>query len=74
VNVILKKGVFIAVRYNARNGRKDFALIEDDKRVFGYDNLKNWHHHPFHCPESHIKCEEPSIKKAFMEIQAIILR
>ena len=74
VNVLLKKGAFIAARYNARNGRKDVAVIENDKRIFGYDNLKSWHHHPLHDPESHIQCEEPSMKKVLMEIQAVLLR
>lgn len=72
VNIILKKGIFVAVRYNSRNGRKDFALIEDDKRIFGYDNLKDWHHHPFHDPENHIECEEPSIEKVFKEVKGAI--
>lgn len=68
-NIVLKKGIFIAVRYNLRNGRKDFALIGNDKRIMGYDNLKSWHHHPFDNPESHIECEEPPIENIFIEIK-----
>ncbi|MGR3317701.1 MAG: hypothetical protein ACUZ8O_04405 [Candidatus Anammoxibacter sp.] len=38
--VYLEENLFIALRYNARNERIDFALIHNNKRVFGYDNLK----------------------------------
>lgn len=69
LNIILKKGIVVAVRYNSRNNRSDFALIENDRRIFGYDNLKNWHYHPFDDPEIHIECEEPSLEKIFTEIE-----
>ena len=45
-NVLLSEGIFIAVRYNARNERTDFVLIKNKQRIFGYDNLKHWHYHP----------------------------
>jgi hypothetical protein len=56
-----KEELFIAVRYNARNERMDFALIRDGKRVFGYDNLKEWHCHPSADPSQHIPCAKPSV-------------
>lgn len=70
-NVYLGNDLFIAVRYNARNERTDFALIRNDKRIFGYDNLKEWHYHPFEEPENHIPCEKPSIARIISEIQKI---
>lgn len=73
VNITIKKGIFVAVRYNSRNSRTDFALIEYDKRIFGYDNLKHWHYHPFNDPESHIDCDEPSIEKVFTEIRSYLI-
>lgn len=39
-NIYLEKNIFIAVRYKTRNKRIDFALIKDNQRIFGYDNLK----------------------------------
>ncbi len=68
VNIRLREGLFIAVRYNVRNGRMDFALIRDGKRVFGYDNLKEWHCHPSADPSQHITCEKPSVDQIISEI------
>jgi hypothetical protein len=68
VNVHLGEGIFIAVRYNARNERMDFALIRDGKRVFGYDNLKEWHCHPSDDPSRHIPCEKPPVDHIISEI------
>ena len=68
VNIRLRERLFIAVRYNARNGRTDFALIKDDKRVFGYDNLKEWHCHPSADPSQHIPCAKPSVDQIISEI------
>ena len=73
-NIHLDKELFIALRYNARNNRVDFALVYENKRIFGYDNLKQWHYHPFDNPSIHIPCEEPSIERMISEIKEIYLR
>ena len=70
-NIYLKNNIFIAVRYNARNKRMDFALIKDNQRIFGYDNLKDWHYHPHTNPAEHILCEEPSINKIISDIKNV---
>ncbi|MBI3813777.1 MAG: hypothetical protein HY279_04830 [Nitrospinae bacterium] len=70
-NIHLDEKFFIAARYNARNGRMDFALIQDDKRIFGYDNLKEWHYHPYKNPSVHIPCDKPSTDKILFEIKKI---
>lgn len=70
-NIFLESNLFIAVRYNARNKRMDFALILDDLRIFGYDNLKEWHYHPFGRESDHIPCEKPSIEKIIYEINEV---
>jgi hypothetical protein len=46
----------------------DFALIRDGKRVFGYDNLKEWHCHPSDDPSRHIPCEKPPVDHIISEI------
>ena len=51
LNIQIEEDIFIAIRYNSRNGRKDFALISQNNRIFGYDNLKTWHYHPVSNPE-----------------------
>jgi hypothetical protein len=61
--VYINDNYFIAVRYNARNSRIDVALIKDSQRIFGYDNLKKWHYHPYGSPADHISCDQPSIEK-----------
>lgn len=63
VNIHLEKNYFISIRYNGRNGRMDMALIAYKQRIFGYDNLKTWHYHPYGNPSSHIPCEPPSLDK-----------
>jgi hypothetical protein len=61
--VYLDDNYFIALRYNARNNRVDVALIKDDRRIFGYDNLKQWHFHPYENPSNRTHCNPPSIEK-----------
>lgn len=70
-NLSINKDTFIAVRYNSRNGRKDFALIHQGQRVLGYDNLKTWHIHPFNAPDTHLPCNEPLMEQIFKEMRAI---
>ena len=70
-NIHLGENFFIAVRYNARNERMDFALIQDNQRIFGYDNLKEWHYHPVETPEDHIPCEKPSIDEIISKIKEV---
>ncbi len=70
-NIILDENLFIALRYNARNERTDFALIHNNQRIFGYDNLKKWHYHPFENPSRHIPCDKPSINKIISDIKEV---
>ncbi|MFZ3091085.1 MAG: hypothetical protein WA240_10755 [Nitrospirota bacterium] len=70
-NIYLRENLFIAVRYNARNERMDFALIQNNQRIFGYDNLKEWHYHPFENPDEHIPCDKPSMDKIFSDIRKV---
>jgi hypothetical protein len=67
--IYLHDDYFIALRYNARNGRIDVALIKNNQRIFGYDNLKEWHFHPYDNPSEHIPCESPSIEKIISDIR-----
>ena len=47
LNIEITADTFIAIRFNAENSRQDFALIHQHQRIFGYDNLRQWHYHPF---------------------------
>ena len=53
---------FIDVFFNARNHRTDLSLIEGNRRVFGYDNLGDWHCHPLAAPERHEACDAPTLE------------
>jgi hypothetical protein len=46
---------FISIFHNAHTKKYSFALIRNSKRIFGSDNTKSWHVHPFECPDSHKK-------------------
>lgn len=70
-NIHLEGNLFIALRFNARNGRMDFALIQNNKRIFGYDNLKRWHYYPYENPSEHIICDKPSVDKIISDIKKI---
>jgi hypothetical protein len=67
----LSEEYFIAVRYNVRNGRIDVALIKNDQRIFGYDNLKEWHRHPYEEPSKHVPCRPPSIHTIISDTRKI---
>lgn len=71
INIHLAQNLFVALRYNSRNGRMDFALIYNDKRIFGYDNLKEWHYHPYENPLEHISCNKPSLEKIITDIKQV---
>lgn len=74
-NVIVKSRIFlinnyfIEVYYNYENGKTSFALIKNDKRIFGADNLGFWHIHPFNNPEKHVKSTEIKIEDFVNEIK-----
>ena len=67
--VYLPDEYFIALRYNARNGRLDVALIKDEQRIFGCDNLKRWHFHPYENPLEHIHCDPPTVERIISDVK-----
>ena len=62
---------FVDVFFNARNQRTDLSLIDEDRRLFGYDNLGGWHRHPARDPVAHESCEPPSLETFLREVDAI---
>jgi len=53
IKAVINKDTFINIFYNAETSKYSFALIKNNKRIFGIDNTKRWHIHPFANPESH---------------------
>jgi len=71
-HIILSEDGLISARYNARNERTDLALIHNQQRIFGYDNLKLWHFHPYSDPSQHIACSKPTIDQVIAEMKAVV--
>jgi hypothetical protein len=70
--ITISESIFIEFYYNSFTGKKSYALICSNNRIFGYDNYKYWHVHPLNEIEKHIKCSEPSIENVFSEMKNII--
>ncbi len=69
----IKENVFVEIYYNALNQKKSYALISHSKRIFGYDNYKYWHVHPFDKPSAHVQCNEPPMEEIFSKIENIAM-
>ena len=72
VRIGLGEKTLIDIFYNPKNDRTDFALIHDDQRIFGYDNLGGWHRHPAEDPKGHVPCDEPSLEQVLQEIKSLV--
>lgn len=73
IRIELGQETFIDVFYNPKNERTDFSLIQNNRRIFGYDNLGGWHRHPTEDPASHVPCDEPALDRVFLEIRKLLL-
>jgi len=60
------EGIFIDIFYNEVNGKTSYALIQDNRRIFGADNTGGWHWHPFNSPDSHHFADTPIGFQEFM--------
>ena len=59
IRIPLIYGNFIDIFFNEETGTTAFALIENNKRIFGVDNTGGWHLHPFKSPDAHQEIAEP---------------
>ena len=67
----LTSGRFVDVFFNARNQRTDLSLIDGDRRVFGYDNLGEWHRHAAGESERHESCPQPTLEAFLREVATL---
>jgi hypothetical protein len=74
MRIIFKPEMFMEVYINGLTDKKSFALIENEKRIWGYDNYRYWHHHPTTNPTSHVSCNEPSLKNIIDEVQVTLAK
>ena len=76
LRIMFSDSLFLDIYYNAKRTRKDFALIQEGKRVFGIDNLYYWHVHPVEKPSHHEPideiAEEEILKRVDEAIKKII--
>ena len=72
---ILKKNRFLQIYFNEITGTIAFALIENDRRIWGidYDNIRSWHLHPLENPEIHQSIQEKTIEEIIEMLSAIWL-
>jgi hypothetical protein len=54
----LNDGSFVETFFNEATGRTSFALIKDNRRIFGADNTGQWHWHLFESPDEHTPTNE----------------
>lgn len=63
--VILKKNRFLQVYFNELTGTTAFALINQEKRIWGidFDNMRGWHLHPLDNSEGHRNIDPMNIQE-----------
>lgn len=70
IKAVMEEDTFINVFYNAETSKYSFALIKNNKRIFGVDNTKRWHIHPFENPESHTETTVMSLLDFFKILES----
>lgn len=53
IKAVINDDVFINTFHNSETLRYSFALIKNSRRIFGADNAKSSHIHPFNEPDNH---------------------
>jgi hypothetical protein len=63
----IDEDTYLNVFYNSETAKYSFALIRNNKRIFGVDNTRKWHIHPFENPDLHKEISPMSLEK-FLEV------
>jgi hypothetical protein len=64
--------LLLDVYHNELTGKTSYTLVHREQRVFGYDNYRFWHYHPYGRPAEHVACEEPEIEVALAEVSRVV--
>jgi hypothetical protein len=66
--------LFLAFYYNQMTGTQAFALVRNERRLWGidYDNLRGWHEHPLGQTELHVILEAQTISSIIKRLQSAI--
>ena len=70
---ILNKNRLLQIYFNELTGTTAFALIEEDRRIWGidYDNMRGWHLHPLKNPETHLEINPLTVKEIISDISQV---
>lgn len=72
IRIQIDPATFIELYHNAQNGRSSYALIHQQRRIFGYDGVKTWHRHPLSDPTQHESCAKPHLAQVLREMKRIV--
>lgn len=66
--------MFLEIYFNEVTGTMAFALIKVQTRIWGIDKdaTREWHEHPIHNPDSHVKIQQQSIRKIIKKLEEVI--
>lgn len=70
-----KEPYFMEIYYNEQTETMAFALINNDKRIWGidYDNIRRWHEHPVEDPSTHKSISNKNIAEIVSELKNVYL-
>lgn len=68
----LEDALFFDVYYNELTGKMAYTLVHNGQRIFGYDNYRFWHCHPYGQSTEHVACEAPEIDTVLAEACAAL--
>ena len=71
--VLLLKSRFLQIYFNEKTDTMAFALIEDERRIWGidFDRMRNWHLHPLTNPDDHIQTDPMSIDTIISQLSEV---
>ncbi|MGR3219372.1 MAG: hypothetical protein ACUZ8H_06080 [Candidatus Anammoxibacter sp.] len=71
--LILEKNRFVQIYFNELTKTTSFALIHNDRRVWGidFDNMRGWHLHPLENHETHYSIANQTIKSIIHSLEEI---
>ena len=69
--LLKRNSYFLEIYYNEQTGTTAFALIKNDKRIWGidFDNTRGWHEHTLENPLDHKTIQEKNLSEIIAEFQ-----
>ncbi len=70
LRLVLSVDLFVEIFYASQTGKASFALIEENERIFGIDNLGGWHRHPLGKSTNHVDIAKPELYEIFESLKS----